>query len=302
MRNDRFEQDICEQFGLPSAPTLITSPMTRAPIAFSRLRRDWSDRRPTKRARREDAYAIHIALCDAGPCETWMNGNRFESDAMPTGAATLLTLDSGPTTCWHSAYDFVRIHIPRLAIDEIADDSGLPRPAHFRAPFFRVILDSTLFRLAMATVPALEAPAEASSLFLDHIAIATLAHVHCTYLGSSTEARRLKGGLAPWQERRAKELLTARLDRPPSVADLAGECRLSCTHFARAFRQSTGLPPHRWLLAYRVEKAKEMLLAGHTPLQDVAYACGFANQRHMTRIFTRHIGESPAAWRRARKT
>jgi AraC family transcriptional regulator len=302
MRNDRFEQDLCEQFGLVSAPTLSTSPLTKAPIRFSRLRRDWSDSRPTKRAPWEDAYAIHIALCATGPCETWMNGRKFESDTIPNGAATLLTLDSGPSICWHSAYDFMRIHIPRLAIDELADEAGLPRPARLRAPFFKLTLDSALLQLATAALPAFEAPAQAGSLFLDHIALATLVHVHLTYLGSSSGARRLIGGLAPWQERRAKELMTARLDQQPSVADLASECRLSCSHFARAFTQSTGLPPHRWLLAYRVAKAKEMLLAGHTPLQDIASACGFGNQGHMTRVFARSTGESPAAWRRIRKT
>ncbi len=303
MRNDRFEREICERFGLSSAPTLITSRLTKAPVTFSRLRRDWSDeRRPTKCAPREDAYAIHIALRAAGPCETWMNGRKLGSDSLPEGATTLLTLDSGPSTCCHSAYDFVRIQIPRLAMDELADDTGLPRPGHLRAPFFKITLDSVLFQFATAALPALERPAEARSLFLDHIALATLAHVHRTYLGGSTEARQLLGGLAPWQERRAKELMTARLDRRLSMAELASECRLSCTHFARAFRQSAGLPPHRWLLGYRVAKAKALLLADHAPLGDVASACGFADQCHLTRVFSRYVGESPAAWRRTRKT
>jgi AraC family transcriptional regulator len=302
MRNDLFEKEICEQYGLSRAPTLITVPLRKARIAFSRLRRDWSDWRPTRRAPREDAYAIHVALCATGPCEIWMNGRKFGSDTTPKGAATLLTLESGPRICWQSAHDFMRIHIPRLAIDELADDAGLPRPGHLRAPFFQVTLDSAFFQLATAALPSLEAPPEASSLFLDHIALATLAHVQRIYLGSSTDARRFIGGLAQWQERRAKELMTARMDQRLSVADLAGECGLSCTHFARAFTQSAGLPPHRWLLAYRVAKAKEMLLAGDAPLQDVASSCGFGNQSYMTRVFSRHVGESPGAWRRTRKT
>jgi AraC family transcriptional regulator len=302
MRNDRFEHELCEHFGLSSAPTLITSRLTKAPITFSRLRRDWSERSPTKRAPREDAYAIHIALTAAGKFETWMNGRKFGSDTVPEGATALLTLDSGPSSCCDSPYDSVRIHIPRLAIDELADEAGFPRPEHLRAPFFKITLDSVLFQFATAVLPALERRADASSLFLDHIAVATLAHVHRTYLRDSTEPRRFVGGLAPWQERLAKELMAARLDRRLSMAELASECRLSCTHFARAFRQSTGLPPHRWLLAYRVAKAKALLLADHTPLEDIASACGFANQCHLTRVFSRHVGESPAAWQRTRKT
>jgi len=86
------------------------------------------------------------------------------------------------------------------------------------------------------------------------------------------------------------------------VSGLAGLLSLSRFHFVRTFKQSTGLPPHRWLLGYRVAKAKALLLADHAPLGDVASACGFADQCHLTRVFSRHVGESPAAWRRTRKT
>jgi AraC family transcriptional regulator len=301
MQNDRIEQAVCEHLGLFSAPTLITSRLATAPITFSRLRRDWSDMRPTRPAPREDAYAIYVALRAAGPFETWMNGRKFGSDMLPAGAATLLTLDSGPSTCCHSPHDFIRIHIPRHAINELADGAGLARPGRLRAPFFKITLDPILLQFATAALPVLEARAEVSSLFLDHIALATLAHVYRTYLGGS-ETQRFVGGLAPWQERRAKELMTARLDRRPSMAELASECRLSSSYFARAFKQSTGLPPHRWLTAYRLEKAKALLLANHTPLEDVASACGFANQSDLTRAFSRHVGESPAVWQRARMT
>jgi AraC family transcriptional regulator len=298
MRNDKIQHDMCERFGLSSAPTLITSCL-KAPITFSRLRRDSSGTRQSANVPREDAYAIHIALRAAGPCEIWMNGRKFGSDTVPEAATTLLTLDSGPSCC-HSPIDSVRIHIPRLAVDEFADHAGLSRPRHLRAPFFNRTLDSTLFQLATATLPALETLEEVNSLFLEHMALAVLAHVHRTYFGGSIETQGFVGRLAPWQERRAKELMVARFDQRLLVAELAKECRLSSAHFARAFRQSTGLPPHRWLLAYRVEKAKALLLAGHTPLKDVASACGFADHSHLTRAFSRHVGQKPAAWRRTR--
>ena len=85
MRNDGCEHKVPEHLGLSSAPTQITSGLTRA-IRFSRLRQDWPDRRPTKREAREDAYAVHISLHAAGPRETWMNGRKFWSDTIPKGA------------------------------------------------------------------------------------------------------------------------------------------------------------------------------------------------------------------------
>jgi AraC family transcriptional regulator len=108
--------------------------------------------------------------------------------------------------------------------------------------------------------------------------------------------------LAPWQERRAKELLSACFDGDISLTELARECNLSRSHFARAFRQTTGQPPHRWLLDRRMERAKDLLLRSTLTLADIAIACGFADQSHFTRVFSALFATSPGVWRRAQKS
>jgi AraC family transcriptional regulator len=110
----------------------------------------------------------------------------------------------------------------------------------------------------------------------------------------------LRGGLAPWQERRAKELMSTHLNREISLAFVAGECKLSVSHFARSFKQCTGKPPHRWLLENRVEKAKELLIDAELPLAEIALECGFSDQSHFTRVFSRIAGTSPGTWQRLR--
>jgi AraC family transcriptional regulator len=83
------------------------------------------------------------------------------------------------------------------------------------------------------------------------------------------------------------------------LKEVARECRLSVSHFSRAFRRSMGAAPHNWLLTRRVEAAKDKLRDDRLSLSDVALACGFADQSHLTRVFTRMVGVSPGAWRRA---
>jgi AraC family transcriptional regulator len=61
-----------------------------------------------------------------------------------------------------------------------------------------------------------------------------------------------------------------------------------------------GVAPHNWLLMRRIEIAKQKLRGRQLSLSDVAFACGFADQSHFTRVFTRMVGVSPGAWRRAR--
>jgi AraC family transcriptional regulator len=82
------------------------------------------------------------------------------------------------------------------------------------------------------------------------------------------------------------------------LSDVAHECRLSVSHFSRAFRHTVGAAPHEWLLNQRIAVAKEKLRNGQLPLVEVASLCGFADQSHFTRVFTHKVGISPGAWRR----
>jgi AraC-like DNA-binding protein len=109
-----------------------------------------------------------------------------------------------------------------------------------------------------------------------------------------------RGGLAYWQRKRAEALLTAALATDISIAALADECRLSPGYFIRAFRQSFGVTPYQWLSRARVERAMELLLEQHQSLADIAQACGFSDQSHLSRAFRQRVGDPPARWRRMR--
>lgn len=141
-------------------------------------------------------------------------------------------------------------------------------------------------------------PEETPALFVDHVAMALATHVASTYGGLRLPPRVPLGGLAAWQERRAKELLNAHLEGGISLSDLASACELSVRHFTRAFRQSTGMTLHGWLLHHRIERAKSLLANTSQPLAEVAIGCGFADQSHFTRTFVRVGGTSPGVWRR----
>ncbi len=90
------------------------------------------------------------------------------------------------------------------------------------------------------------------------------------------------------------------LSHPDQVNQLfVEECGLSVSHFSRAFRRTAGAAPHHWLMTRRVEAAKEKLRDSRLSLLDVALACGFSDQSHLTRVFAGMVGLSPGAWRRA---
>ncbi len=110
------------------------------------------------------------------------------------------------------------------------------------------------------------------------------------------------GGLAPWQQRRATELLRANLGGELSLLDVARECGLSPSHFAHAFKRTFGQPPHRWLVEQRLRLAKALLIDTTLPIVDIALRAGFADQSACYRAFRRDTGMSPNEWRRSRKS
>jgi AraC-like DNA-binding protein len=198
-------------------------------------------------------------------------------------------------------FHYLSCYLPRQALNHVTDDDGAPRIQDLRYRPGVGFSDPVMRHLLLSVRPALRAgPGEISILYADHVATALVTHVASAY-GEMQLRRLARGGLTPKQERRAKELLDARLDGALSLAELANTCELSVRHFSRAFRQSTGQSPHRWLLERRLDKARSLLEGSTWSLQDVATACGFASQSHFTRVFTRAVGTSPGAWRRARR-
>jgi AraC-like DNA-binding protein len=83
-----------------------------------------------------------------------------------------------------------------------------------------------------------------------------------------------------------------------TLQQVAAEFGLSVSHFSRAFRISTGLPPHQWLLQQRIMAAKQLMTVRDLPLSEIAISAGFANQSHFTRVFSAAVGVSPGIWRR----
>ncbi|SOD30448.1 transcriptional regulator, AraC family [Variovorax sp. YR752] len=95
------------------------------------------------------------------------------------------------------------------------------------------------------------------------------------------------------RERLADDLLAA-----PTLDELAVMAGLGKFQLLRRFQKAYGVPPHAWLLLQRAERARALIRRG-TSLANTAAASGFADQSHMTRIFTRHFGFTPGAWQRA---
>ena len=108
--------------------------------------------------------------------------------------------------------------------------------------------------------------------------------------------------LAPWQARRVIEFVEENLGGKIRLEDLAKPTRLGPRQFSRAFSSDFGKSPYAYVLRRRIERAKEMMLLTDEPLAFIAVRCGLSDQPHLTRMFHRFVGESPASWRRRHRS
>jgi AraC family transcriptional regulator len=139
---------------------------------------------------------------------------------------------------------------------------------------------------------------------------ATLLRVEPRSLPSSSESTSIEhvveprsgSGLAPWQIRKVRTYIAENLRTTLSIGDLAALVGLSRFHFSRAFKDTFGDSPHRYVLRRRIEHAQGLMLTTKTALAEIALECGLVDQAHLGRSFRRIVGETPAAWRRARVT
>src|SRR5262249_42221169 len=113
-----------------------------------------------------------------------------------------------------------------------------------------------------------------SRLYGDTLSVALL--LALSRLDTTRRPSVRKGRLAPWQLRRATDYLVAHVADDVQLRELCDLVKLSQWHFCRAFKLSTGLTPHQWLLQTRIAKAKELLLKSDRPLAEIAIDTGFA--------------------------
>jgi AraC-like DNA-binding protein len=185
-----------------------------------------------------------------------------------------------------------------LAFDAASVESIIDAP-HAVAPRL-MFSDARVWRLAELIAAESTEPAPLSQLYADSLAAALLVAV-LRPVPEAASASRSSSGLAPWQLRRVTAHIEDHVCQSIQLRELAAMTGLSQSHFGRAFKASTGMPPHRWQLEARVRRAQRLLVEADMPLAQVALETGFAEQSHFTRVFRRIAGTTPRAWQRERR-
>ena len=243
-------------------------------------------------------YMLVSYCAGATPMQRRFDG-RWRRDTLTPGAASLLTRAQRAHWEWRAPIDVTHLYLAPALVNAVAGEM-------LDAPVAEVRLEDVLRTedpVITATVAAVAAEARQQALggplYVDALARGLIVHLLRRYATIARADRDPPSGLSPGQRRSIVDYVEANLGEALTLDGMAAELGLGACGFARAFRRSFGQPPYAYVIARRLDRARRMLVGTAEPIKAIACACGFADQAHLTRLFTRELGTTPAALRRS---
>ncbi|MPZ38298.1 MAG: helix-turn-helix domain-containing protein [Rhizobiales bacterium] len=159
--------------------------------------------------------------------------------------------------------------------------------------------NAAIWDTALKLTNVIESPNADNQLYLEALGT-VLAHELARLEPGTTHTQVLvRGGLAAWQQRIVTSYIEEHLSEQISLATLAQLVRLSPFHFCRAFKQSFGIPPHRYHTSRRIERAKTLLAKAEPSVTDIGLTVGFSQTSSFTAAFRRATGFTPTGYHRS---
>jgi AraC family transcriptional regulator len=219
---------------------------------------------------------------------------------VPSPAGSILVVPAGSPALWRwsGPKDSLHIYLEPALVERVAAEAFGLDPARLTVPPLDG-LDLPHLRAAMAAVDAeLTARGAGGPLAAESLANVLAVHLIRHVLAPRRLARGPDGALPQGRLRAVVEYIEEHLDASPTLEQLAAVACLSPYHFARQFKTATGLPPHEYVIARRVERARQFLQSGgDLPLAEVAARAGFSDQSQFSRHFKRLVGVTPRQFR-----
>ena len=210
---------------------------------------------------------------------------------------TIMITPSGPVPDirLHTPSEFIHCALDEEFTRSVAEE--LDQQAS--VPMFRPgIQDQSIQRIIGLLMKELEAERPFGRLYVDSLAHALATRYVLLECASTAQAERRVGSLSPRILSRVLEKIEANLDTDLSLESLAEESGYSRAHFLRMFRAATGLTPHQYVLDLRLKRAQDSLRQKGSSIIEVAVACGFSSQSHMTSVFRQRLEMTPGEFRR----
>ena len=187
----------------------------------------------------------------------------------------------------------VSIH-PRLltgALDETAHETDLELTEHWN------LIDSHISALVLEMTNDLGEKSPAGTMYGESLANALAVYLVKRYSVRGISPVFYKGGLSPYRLKRVLDYIGDKLDTNISLSDLAAIAGMSPHYFCELFKQSVGRSPHTYVMAQRIQRAKQILRSPKSSIIDAGLSVGFQNPSHFARMFRKLEGTTPSRFR-----
>ncbi|WP_017316623.1 AraC family transcriptional regulator [Mastigocladopsis repens] len=235
-------------------------------------------------------YTLVIRLKSQSGLERWLGDCHKSENCIPGDVAVI------PPQVIHKISspqesEFIALCLDSQFVLNIAGESVDPDVLeiipHFSKP------DPLIYQIGLALKTALQSDMLASRLYAESMATALSAHLLQHYSAPKHTLQEYQGGLPKYKLQRVIEFIIDNLSENLLLGTMAQEVGMSQYHFARLFKQSTGLSPYQYVIHCRIERAKILLLQSQLKISEVASQVGFADQSQFTRHFKRLLGVTP---------
>lgn len=224
--------------------------------------------------------------------------DRIRSDIVSRGRVSVADADTPVWTRWNASPSIVRFAIDKSFATHIWQNGFEGVNAHaIETSIGRE--DPVIEQIAALGRSELGRRSAGGGLYLEALGTALTVHLLRNYGSGKRFGRQHKGGLPPAQLRRVVDYIKWHLTDGLGLIELAAVAGVSPQHFGEAFKAATGTSPHRYVIARRVERARELLRDRERPISQVAYEVGFCSQSHLTFNFRRLTGSTPGRFRRS---
>lgn len=243
------------------------------------------------------AAQVVVGIHNGAPYELLLRHHgRERSLPMKPGYANVAAAFDPVFVGWGSAKPSVDvIAISQDAVRTILAGAGMNPDARLQSTFG--VRDKIVRQIAEACEAGIEEYGSGGRLFADGLALSLVTHLFHAY-SDGVAPPRSKGGLTPRDTRTVLDYMREHLHEDLSLGELAATVDLSSHYFTEAFRKTVGVPPYRYVLQQRVEKAKELLLGSDMTVSIVSERSGFSSQTQFTTMFRKIVGVTPSKFRR----
>ncbi len=243
-----------------------------------------------------------VAYKDGATTMNRRSTGNWRNEPVVPGCVSLLTHAAQSHWRWSEDIEVTHVYLSPGTMAEVAAQAY---DRHIKDVELRDILkadDPVLMGIAGSLAREAQEAGLGGRLYVESLRNHACVHILRRYADVVFREPSRSGGLSRPQFRLLNQYIEENLDRNLSLAELAGVVQLSVFHFTRKFRTEFGCPPHAYVMRKRIERAKAQLARVSVPLKVVAASSGFSDQSHMTRLFRRLLGVTPAEYRKATAT